>query len=223
MKPYQRLAEATAPDGTVLTLYRHDGAYLLRAGTIELMSTRRSFSEERLGTLACEPLATVRGAAVLIGGLGFGFTLKAALRTLAPDAEVVVAELLPEVIAWNENAEYALAGDALHDPRVTLEQDDVARILRRDRSAYDAILLDVDNGAEAFTTVGNGALYGDAGIGLAMAALRPEGVLAYWSATPEPAFEARLRQAGLIVHAERARAYGTGGPAHTIILGQLPK
>ena len=113
MKPYERLAEAAAPDGTVLTLYRHDGAYLLRIDGIELMSTRRSQSEVQLAELACRGLADQPGVRVLVGGLGFGFTMRAALERLGPDAQVMVAEIVPEVIAWNRNPEYALAGAAM--------------------------------------------------------------------------------------------------------------
>ncbi len=158
MKPVECLGTATAPDGTVLTLYRHDGAYSIRVGGVELMSTRRHRSEDRLAELACAPLARTPGARVLIGGLGLGFTLRAALGLLAADARVVVAELVAGVIAWNRVPEYGLAAAALDDPRVTLRHADVADLLRADRGAYDAVLLDVDNGAAAFTTAGNAAL-----------------------------------------------------------------
>ena len=220
MKPVECLGTATAPDGTVLTLYRHDGAYSIRVGGVELMSTRRHRSEERLAELACAPLAHTTGARALIGGLGLGFTLRAALGVLAADARVVVAELVGGVIDWNRTAEYGLAAEALGDPRVELRHADVADVLRAGRGAYDAVLLDVDNGAAAFTTAGNAALYRDAGIRTAAAALRPGGRLAYWAADPEPAFEAALRRAGLAVEAERVRAYATGGPWHTVYVAR---
>ena len=155
MKKVERLDAATAPDGTVLTLYRHDGAYSIRVDGVELMSTRRHHSEDRLAELVCEPLRLVPRARVLIGGLGLGFTLAAALRSLAPDARVVVAEILAEVIGWNEDPEYGLGGAALRDERVELRHDDVANVLRAGRGVYDGIMLDVDNGAEPLTTAGN--------------------------------------------------------------------
>ncbi len=220
MKRTERLASATAPDGTVLTLTRHDGAYRIQAGGVELMSTRRHRSEERFGEVACAPLANVAGARVLIGGLGLGFTLRAALAVLAPDAEVVVAELVAAVIDWNRNAEYGLAADALADARVTVRHADVADVLRESRAAFDAVLLDVDNGAESLTTAANAALYGGAGIRAAVAALRPNGRLAYWSAGADPAFEAALRRAGLAVEVERVRAHAAGGPRHTLFVAR---
>jgi spermidine synthase len=220
VKPTERLGTATAPDGTVLTLFRHDGAYSIRVNGVELMSTRRHRSEDRLAELACGPLAGVAGASVLVGGLGLGFTLRAALRALAADARVVVAELVQGVIDWNQTPEYGLAADALADPRVALRHADVADVLRERSAAFDAIMLDVDNGAESFTTAGNARLYGAAGIRTAVAALRPGGRLAYWSAAPDPRFEAALRRAGLAVLVERARAHTTAGGWHTLYVAQ---
>lgn len=220
MKRFECLEQATAPDGTVLTLHRHDGAYLVRAGGVELMSTRRHHSEERLAELACAPLGGQPGARALIGGLGLGFTLRAALRALAADASVVVAELVAAVIAWNANPAYPLAGAALRDPRVTLRHADVVDVLREGAGGFDAVLLDVDNGAAPLTTAGNARLYGGAGVAEAVAALRPGGRLAYWAAADEPAFERRLRQAGLTVEVTRVRAHVTSGPRHTLYVGR---
>ena len=220
MKPHERLAEATTPDGTVLILYRHDGEYLLRANGSELMSTRRSHSEERLAELACAPLGTVAGASVLIGGLGFGFTLKAALELLGPDARVVVAELLREIIDWNRNPNYDLSGAELADPRVEVRHVDVAKVLGDGVAAYDAIVLDTDNGAESVTTRSNARLYRDKGIRMAMAALKPGGRLAYWLAEPDPRFVKSLERAGLAVTVESVRAHPTSGPYHTLLVSQ---
>src|SRR5437868_9154108 len=166
MKRLERLGEARALDGTAVVLYRHDGAYLIRADGVELMSTRRHQSEDRLAELACAPLRDVAHARVLIGGLGLGFTLKAALRVLRDDAEVVVAELLAEVIAWNANPAYALSAEALRDPRVRVVRDDVMHVLRACPGSFDAILLDTDNGAEAMLTSGNARLYAARGVAL---------------------------------------------------------
>jgi spermidine synthase len=211
-----------APDGTVLTLHEHDGDYVIRVNGVELMSTRRHASEERLAELACLPARNTPGAQVLIGGLGFGFTLRAALRCLASDARVVVAELLPEVVAWNENPSFALAREALADARVDVRLVDVACVLEHSPGLFDAIMLDVDNGADPLTTAGNARLYRDEGIATTIAALRPGGRVAYWSAQADPAFEGLLRRAGLIVRVTKVRAHGSAhgsrGPWHRMLV-----
>lgn len=217
MKPTETLATASAPDGSRLTLQRHDGAYVIRVDGVELMSTRRVNSEQHLAVLACTPVRDGAGVSVLIGGLGFGFTLRAALEVLAPDARVTVVELVPAVIEWNRNPEWPLAADALSDPRVSLVQADVAQVLRDHPLGYDAIMLDVDNGAESFTTGGNAALYRDAGIRSTLAALRPGGVAAWWSVDTEPAFAKALERAGLTVRVHRVRSHATTGPRNAII------
>jgi spermidine synthase len=155
---------------------------------------------------------------VLIGGLGFGFTLKAALRILPADARIVVAELVRAVIDWNERPDYGLAADALRDPRVELRHADVARVLRESAGTFDAIMLDVDNGPDPMTTSGNGALYGDAGVRSSAAALRPQGRLAYWSAQDDSKFERTLRRAGMVVETSRVWSHGTSGALHTIFV-----
>jgi spermidine synthase len=223
MKPTETLATATAPDGSRLVLYRHDGAYLMVVDGIELMSTRRVHSEIRLAELACESLRGAAAASVLIGGLGFGATLVAALALLPPDARVTVAELVADVIAWNRNRDWALANAALEDPRVILKHDDVANVLRNNPAAFDAILMDVDNGAESFTTGSNKKLYGEKGIHAAITALKPGGTLAYWSVDSEPAFVKSLKRAGLAVRVERVRSHATSGGYNTIILGNTEK
>jgi spermidine synthase len=218
VKRVERLGEAVAPDGSVLTLTRHDGDYSIRVDGQELMSTRRHHSEDVLADVVCEPLRDNTGARVLIGGLGMGFTLRAALRTLAADARVVVAEIMEEVIRWNQNPDYALAADALADPRVDLRHDDVANVLLAGPAEYDAIMLDVDNGAAAMTTRGNAGLYRAEGIRRAVAALRPGGRLAYWSAGGDPEFEKALRRARLDVEVVRARAHPGLKSFHTIFV-----
>jgi spermidine synthase len=220
MKKLERLAEARSPDGTVLVLHRHDGDYLIRAGGAELMSTRHHHSEDRLAELACADLRDRVEACVLIGGLGFGFTLKAALRLLRPDARVVVAELVRAVIDWNESPDYDLAGAAMRDPRVEIRHADVAAVLRESDGRFDSIMLDVDNGPDPMTTSGNGALYGDAGIRMAAAALRPGGRLAYWSAQDDRKFERALRRAGLTVEVTRVWSRRTSGTMHTVFVAR---
>jgi len=220
MKPHERLAEATAPDGTKLQLMRHDGDYYLRAGGVELMSTRRSHSEIELAELACAPLAERAGVQILIGGLGFGFTLRSALRLLAPDARVVVAELIQEVIDWNLNPDWELGGDSLRDTRVALLHADVRDVLRQNPESFDAILLDVDNGAVAFTTSRNTGLYSDAGVRVTAAALRDGGTLAYWSATEDKRFVKTLRRAGMTVETLTSRVYAQSRATHVILLAR---
>lgn len=222
MKKLERLDEARAPDGTVLALYRHDGDYLIRAGGAELMSTRRHHSEDTLAELACAPLRAVAGASVLVGGLGFGFTLKAALRLLDADARVVVAELVRAVIDWNDNPEYGLARAALRDARVELRHADVGAVLRESAGRFDAIMLDVDNGPDPMTTSGNGALYTDAGLRTAAAALRPGGRLVYWSAQDDRRFERALRRVGLAVETTRVWSHVTSGTLHTLFVASAP-
>jgi len=221
MKKLERLAEARTPDGTVLALFRHDGQYLIRADGAELMSTRHHHSEDQLAALACTPLREREDACVLIGGLGFGFTLKAALRALPDDARVVVAELVRAVIEWNEHPAYALSGAALRDPRVELRHADVAEVLRESAGRFDAIMLDVDNGPDPMTTSGNGALYTDAGIRMTAAALRPGGRIVYWSAQDDRTFERVLRRAGLTVEVSRVWSHGTSGALHTLFVARV--
>jgi spermidine synthase len=187
------------------------------------MSTRHHHSEDKLAELACAPLRDRAGARVLIGGLGFGFTLKAALRLLPADAHVVVAELVRAVIDWNENPDYALASDALRDPRVELRHADVVQVLRDGAGEYDAIMLDVDNGPDPLTTTGNSGLYDDGGIRAAITALRPGGRLAYWSATPEPGFERALRRCGLEVETVKASTWERSRSKHAILLAWDPR
>src|SRR3982751_3147076 len=148
MKRHERLGEARTPNGTLIELHRHDGAYLIRADGVELMSTRRHLSEDRLAEVAWAPLQAAPQARVLIGGLGLGFTLRAALRQLRTDAEGVVAELGGEVIAWNADPRYELSAEAMRDPRTRIVNDDVIDVLRGNANGFDAIMLDTDNGPD---------------------------------------------------------------------------
>ncbi|MEO7521692.1 MAG: spermidine synthase [Gemmatimonas sp.] len=216
MKPLERLGEAHTPDGTQLVLYRHDGAYLIRADGVELMSTRRHLSEDRLAEVACEGFRDSPNARVLIGGLGLGFTLRAALRELREDADVVVAELVDAVIAWNANERYDLSAAAMRDPRVRIVHDDVSNVLRTNPRGFDAIMLDTDNGPDGMLMSENGRLYAMRGIVMTVVALRPGGRIVYWSVGDDPKFVEALQQCSLEVKTLRVRAHATSGPLHTL-------
>lgn len=222
MKPYERLAEARTPDGTVLALYRHDGAYLIRADGVELMSTRRHLSEDRLAELACAPCANRPGVRALIGGLGLGFTLRSALAALPTDAEVVVAELVSEVIDWNADASFGISTDAMRDPRVQMVHADVVDVLRDNPGGFDALMLDTDNGPDAMLMTENARLYTARGIALTIKALRPGGVIAYWSVQDDPKFAKALKHARLAVEVVHVRAHDTSGPIHTLYIATVP-
>jgi spermidine synthase len=218
MKPLERLGEARTPDGTLLQFYRHDGAYLIRADGVELMSTRRHHSEDRLAEEACAPIRDRPSARVLIGGLGLGFTLRAALAQLQHDAEVVVAELVQEVIEWNANPHYALSSAAMADPRVRVVHDDVTNVLRANVGGFDAIMLDTDNGPDGMIMSENRRLYATRGIDATVKALRDGGVIAYWSVGDDPSFVGALQRAGLTVRQLKVRAHVTSGPLHTLFI-----
>jgi spermidine synthase len=218
VKPYVRLAEARTPKGSTLALYRHDGAYLIRADGVELMSTRRHFSEDRLAELACAPFRDKTEARVLIGGLGLGFTMRAALQQLNSSARVVVAELLPEVIEWNANPEYGISTESMRDPRVEMVQDDVVNVLKNNRGGFDAIMLDTDNGPDGMLLSENAPLYTARGITTTIAALRPGGVIAYWSVADDHKFARSLKHVGLEPEIVRVRAHETSGPIHTLYI-----
>src|SRR5580704_11788663 len=219
MKPLELLGETLAPDGTDIKLTRRDNEYIILANGKSLMSSRMHGSEEALATLACRRARTLAQPSVLVGGLGMGFTLRATLDLLPPDAEVVVAELLPAVVDWNRGPLGPLASHPLKDKRVRIEVSDVAVTLKSNTAKFDAILLDVDNGPTAFTATDNAWLYGDRGIAAAFAALTKDGVLAIWSAREDSKFEKRLRYGGFGVKVERVRGrLKRGGPHHIIFL-----
>ncbi len=146
-----------------------------------------------------------------------GFTLRAALGVLGSEAQIVVAELVPSVIAWARGPMAEIFGESLTDLRVSIRETDVTEIIRSQRSTFDAILLDVDNGPEGLTRKANDALYSLTGLQAAHAALRPGGVLAVWSSGPNPAFAKRLRSAGFDVNEVNIRATGRGGGARHVI------
>lgn len=221
MKPIELLGQTFAPDGTVLKLIRRGDEYLILADGAILMSSRMHGSEEALAAFACQGMRKLKRPSVLIGGLGMGFTLRATLDLVSPDATVVVAELVSAVVEWNRGQLGPLAGHPLKDKRVRVETGDVGVILQSGGGAFDAVLLDVDNGPAAFSASNNAGLYDNRGIAAAYAALKMKGMLAVWAAREDRKFEQRLREGGFEVQVQRVRGrLKKGGPRHTIFLGQ---
>jgi len=200
-----------------LRLFRRGGDFMIVLDRNELMNSRMSGSEEALATMTAERLTGRAAPHWLVGGYGMGFTLRAALAVLGDTAQVTVAELVPQIIDWARGPMAELAAGCLDDPRVGVVRDDVAALIDGARSAYDAILLDVDNGPDGLTRASNGRLYSARGLDAARAALKPGGVLAIWSAAPDPRFARRLKDAGFAVDEVVVRARSNGkGPRHVI-------
>jgi spermidine synthase len=215
--PWIQLDSAKTPDGgQELRLKRRGHEFSIMLGANELMNSRLSGSEEALAQLSCRRIADHRRPQVLIGGLGMGFTLRAALGELTPDAAIVVAELVPAVVAWARGPMAELFDGCLEDPRVTIRELDVGQLIRSESAAWDAILLDVDNGPEGIVHKSNDELYSLRGLAAARAALTPGGVLAVWSQGPDSGFSRRLRQAGFAVEEVGTRARGKRGARHVI-------
>ena len=221
MNPWQLLGRAQTPGGGAeLVLYQRGSEFSLKADNQELMNSRVCGSEKVMARLGCQNLARHPRARVLIGGLGMGYSLRTALDILGQDARVAVAELVPAVVEWNRGVLADLAGRPLDDGRAELHEADVVQLIKAARGDYDAIMLDIDNGAEAMVRKGNNWLYSLAGLTATYAALRRGGVLATWSAGPQPAFVRRLRRAGFEVDEVKVRARGgsnrKGGGHHVV-------
>jgi len=217
MIPWQHLDTVQVPgDGDELRLMRRGTEYSIMTGGIELMNSRLSGSEEALAILAFERIGQRPKARVLIGGLGMGFTLRAALGAFGADAEIVVAELVPGVIAWARGPLGDLYGGSLSDPRAAIQEGDVGELIRAEEAAWDAILLDVDNGPGGLSRKENDGLYSITGLAAAKRALRPGGVLEVWSSTRDTAFTQRLKRAGYAVEEIGVRAHKGRGARHVI-------
>ncbi|HTF73324.1 MAG TPA: spermidine synthase [Bradyrhizobium sp.] len=224
MIPWLQLDTARVPGADVqLRLMQRGAEFSMRLGQNELMSSRLSGSEEALATLACRRIETVKRPHLLIGGLGMGFTLRAALAVLGSDARIMVAELVPAVIAWARGPMADIFGDSLDDPRASIREADVVDVIRSHDSAFDAILLDVDNGPEGLIRKANDALYDLKGLNAIRRALRPGGVFAVWSSGPNPLFSKRLRAAGFDVNEVAVRATTKrSGSRHVIWFATKP-
>ncbi|WP_106795764.1 hypothetical protein [Rhizobium sp. H4] len=224
MLPWIQLDSATIPGDTgELRLKQRGSEFSIMLGANELMNSRLSGSEEALATLSWERIKAHPKPRILIGGLGMGFTLRAALAVVPDDAGVTVAELVPAVVAWARGPMAEVFKGCLDDPRVGIHQGDVGEAIRAGKSAYDAILLDVDNGPDGLTRKSNDRLYDFAGLRAARDALRSGGVLAVWSSGPDPDFTRRLKDSGFSVEAVNTRANGKrGGARHVIWLAIKP-
>lgn len=221
MKIRELLDTARIPGGGELRLYRRGDDFIIAIGANELMNSRMSGSEEALAVMSCKRLRSPDAASLLIGGYGMGFTLRAALAALGPEAKITIAELVPEIIEWAHGPMAEIAAGCLGDPRVELMVGDVAAAIAGGRSRYDAILLDVDNGPDGLVREANDGIYSAGGLAAARTALRPGGILAIWSAAPDARFTRRLIAAGFKVEevALRARAGGKGA-RHIIWFGR---
>lgn len=223
MIPWLHLDSAEMPGGGgKLRLMQRGTEFSIMLGAIELMNSRLSGSEKALAAMSCERIRHRRHPHILIGGLGMGFTLRAALAALGDDARITVAELVPAVIAWARGPMIEVFGKCLEDPRVNLCEGDVALPIRSGRMAYDAILLDVDNGPEGLTRKANDDIYSAKGLRAARLALRPGGILAVWSSGPNPEFTRRLNLTGFAVDEVRIRANGKRGARHVIWFATNP-
>ncbi len=226
MLPWEIVARAAGPDGAEWTLARRGAEWVVRVAGRALMSSRQHGSEEALAAIALGRMERARtrkhAPTVLVGGLGLGFTLRAALDRLPDDARVVVAELVPPLAEWNRTHVAALAGRPLADPRTRLQHGDVLGRIAEAKGAFDAILLDVDNGPSALADAANARLYGDPGVRACRDALRAGGALGVWSAGPDERYRARLEKAGLEaeVHAVPARAGTARGVRHVVFVGR---
>ncbi|MEJ0022310.1 MAG: spermidine synthase [Alphaproteobacteria bacterium] len=217
MKPRELIGTASVPGGEDLRLFRRDDDYVIVLGGNELMNSRVSGSEEALAVMTCARLKGRAAPHLLIGGYGMGFTLRAALGVLGPDARLTVIELVPEIIDWARGPMANLTAGCLDDPRVNLVIGDVAAAIAASTRGFDAILLDVDNGPDGLTRAGNDQIYSMMGLGLAKAALKPGGILAIWSAAPDAAFARRLSHIGFKVEEVSVRARSNGKGAKHVI------
>jgi spermidine synthase len=217
LKIRELIDTAAVPGGGELRLYRRGDDFIIVIDRDELMSSRMSGSEEALAQMSCDRLRSAKAAHLLIGGYGMGFTLRAALAALGAEAKVTVAELVPAIIDWARGPMAHIAAGCLDDPRVELAIGDVAAAIASATRRYDAILLDVDNGPDGLTHPANDRLYSAAGLAAAKAALKPGGILAIWSAAPDPKFARRLTVSGFKVEEVGVRARSNGkGPRHII-------
>jgi len=218
MKPWETVAVAVAPDGSRFELQRHDGYYFISADGYELMTSAAHSSEDAMMSLACP--SPPADACVLIGGLGMGYTLAATLALMPPKGTVVVSEIMPEVVDWNRGPLGPLAGHPLDDPRTRVVVGDVADVIRESEGRFDAILLDVDNGADSFSLPRNARIYSAEGLNALHKALRPGGALAIWAVGTSRAFEHNLRSVGFVASTHPIRGRNRKGGHYSVMVGR---
>jgi spermidine synthase len=225
MKPLNKLATAHIPNnGGELTLFRREDEFSIRLSGVrgELMNSRLYNSEQELAKLGCAHIKNTDHAEVLVGGLGMGYTLAATLECVTANSQVTVAELIPEVVEWNQGPLGDCAGNPLTDERCQVRLGDIVELIKLEQSAFDAILLDVDNGPEGITHSNNNWLYSTRGLEALYNSLRPEGMLAVWSAGADSMFVIQLKKAGFSVEVRTVRARPGKGSRHTIFLAKKP-
>ncbi len=225
MIPTLNLGEVRTPDGSKFSLHEHDGDYFLKLDGTQLMSSTWTLSERVLADLACPDKTAFPKARVLIGGLGLGFSLKRVLELAAPGWEVVVAELLPEVVAWNRGPLAGLNGALLEDPRVRVHEGDVHDCIQSaalgKEGKWDGILLDTDNGPTSLVQPQNRRLYGKGAFAMIRESLRPGGRVAFWAAGEEPGFERRLQRDGFKTERHAIKAHERAKKAiHRVYVGE---
>ena len=221
MKKSTMVDRSTTPDGNNISLFQHDGNYSIRVGAVELMSTRQNNSERELGQVACQHHKSHKAQPnILVGGLGFGYTLASVLEQVGPKAQVTVAELLPCIVAWNQDNSLPLAHKSLADSRVTVVNKDVRDLLGHGDNKYDVIILDIDNGPAPLTAKTNESLYTRAGLEILKASLKQSGTLAIWSADNNRLFMQRMKKTGLTVNDIQVRAHKGKGSVYTVFLGR---
>ena len=226
MDPWTQIDSAPVPGSDAeLTLLQRNDDFAIRISDVQgdLMNSRMYHSEEVLAELGCTRLGTIENARVLVGGLGMGFTLAATLRIVPASAEVIVAELVPKVVKWNQGPLGQCAGRPINDDRARIHQGDVVAYLKHPKKKFDAILLDVDNGPEAMTASANGWLYTRGGLKTIYEKLRPEGIVAIWSVRSDHLFTGRLKKTGFKVQTHTVRARPGKGSRHTVFVAQKPR
>jgi spermidine synthase len=220
MKKSRLIDKAILPGGEELTLTEEGGFYMVSADGLPLMSNRAHHSEEHMAVVGCAHVRTRPDARVLVGGLGMGYTARAALEQVAPTAKVIVSEISPQLIEWNRGPLADLAGRPLDDPRLELAVGDIVEYLAAEPEPFDAMLLDTDHGPDSFTAEGNARLYSRKGLPRLRTRLRPGGVLVIWSAYQVPAFPKALGRAGFRSETVRVRSRGDKGGRHTLYVGR---
>jgi spermidine synthase len=223
MKQLNKVATAIIPNnGGELVMFRREDEFSIRLSGVrgELMNSRVFNSEQELSKLGCAHVRNKDNAVVLVGGLGMGYTLASALEAVTANSRVTVAELIPEVVEWNQGPLGDCAGNPLADSRTVVSIGDIAEIIKKEQPDFDSILLDVDNGPEGITHTNNNWLYSNNGLEALFNSLRPEGMLAVWSAGADSMFVIQLKRAGFKVEVRTVRARPGKGSRHTIFLAR---